>query len=88
MSSIVTVATQGRVRVRPLDQDQPGALKPFPWMSNQDWYKDGLTLQGRHFVIVHDAPTRDYFTEADVIGMIGLPQDQQRIGDYVINIYE
>jgi hypothetical protein len=88
MSSIVTVATQGRVRVRPLDEDQPGALKPFPMLSNQDWYKDGLTLKDRQFVIVHDGPRRDFFTEADVIGMIGLPQDQQRIGDYVVNIYE
>jgi hypothetical protein len=88
MSSIVTVVTQGMVRVRPLDQDQPGALKPFPWLSSQDWYKDGLAPKGHHFVIVHDVPTRDYFTEADVIGMLGLPQDQQRIGDYVVNIYE
>ena len=88
MSSIVTVVTQGRVRVRPVNQDQPGALAPLLWLANQDWYKDGLSPKGRHFVIVHDVPTRDFFTEADVIGMVGLPQDQQRIGDYIINIYE
>ncbi len=88
MSAIVTVATEGRVRVLALDQDQPAELKPFPWLANERWYPDGLQLKGRHFVVAHDVSPRDYFTEPDVIGMFGLPQEQQRIGDYIVNVYE
>ena len=88
-SSIVTALTANRVKVRALISDGQGKLKPFEFMANRKWYRDGVPGDARGvFVLVYDVADAAFYSEADVIRSFGEPREKHQIGSYIINVYD
>lgn len=87
-SSIITAATQNRITVRALIAAPGGKVKPWEWMADKRWFRDGAISGLRpFFVLTHDAE-EEFFREADVLRTLGEPRVKHEIGAYIINIYD
>jgi hypothetical protein len=87
-SSIVTVATQNRVKIRALIFDSMGKVKPWEWAADRKWFRGGAISGLRtFFVLAHDGE-ENFFREADVLRTLGEPRVKHEIGKYIINVYD
>ena len=87
-SSIVTVATKDRVKIRALISDGAGKLKPFEWMADKRWYQCGATGGTRAVFVLADDKEGNFYREADVLRTLGEPRDKHEVGQYIINVYD
>jgi hypothetical protein len=86
-SSIVTVATKNRVRVRPLALDPHGVIRPYQWNGSKNWYLRGIVNKTRPvFVLVDNADTH-FYSEQDLIRTAGEPLERRQVGQYTVNFY-
>jgi hypothetical protein len=88
-SSIVTVTTSNRVKVRALS-GAGGALAPYIWWNcNTAWYtKPALDGPLQRFVLIDRAPVLGALTEEQVIASLGKPAQVAQVGKYVVFIYD
>jgi hypothetical protein len=87
-SSIITAATQNRIRIRALIADTERGLKPFEWEANKKWYSIPTTsASGTVFVLVNNGEAY-FYSEAHVLRTLGEPLDKHELGPYIINVYD
>jgi hypothetical protein len=87
-SSITTVSSENRVKVRSLETNQ-SHLEPRRWMSDQEWY---LGTPARFFVFYTDNESwfaRDDNVElATAIHTFGLPNEMSSVGKFTVLIWD
>ena len=80
-ASVVTVASQGAVAVRPIISDTDG-VHPFRWEYESDWF-DGA--QNPTFVVFQ--PVADGNPAAELRATFGPPLQTHQVGPYVVFVY-
>jgi hypothetical protein len=83
-ANITTVATSGRVEVRPVSVSC-GRFAPYAWESRQSWYQTPSTATFLLLAITSVAGANG--TSADAIAQFGAAQRTARIGDYEIMVW-
>lgn len=80
-SHVVTLHTEGRVKVRPVVANPQGEIKPFEWMSKDVWYTDEGSF------IIFDSSNWGNVNEVTATKTFGKPSDVIRFEDYTILKY-
>jgi hypothetical protein len=88
-SSIITMLTSNKVKVRALSASGD-ALAPYLWWNcNTAWYtKPSPDGPPQRFVLVDSAPVLGALTEEQVIATLGNPAQAVPVGKYVVFIYD
>jgi hypothetical protein len=84
--SILTVATREQVKARPICLDAAGALVPFLWQVNQEWYERQKFGQAEK-IFVLAAEDGHFFAEKDVLRCFGEPLEKEQLAPYTVNVY-
>jgi hypothetical protein len=84
--SILTVATRDQVKARPICLDAAGALVPFLWQVNQEWYERQKFGQAEK-IFVLAAEDGHFFAEKDVLRCFGEPLEKEQLAPYTVNVY-
>jgi hypothetical protein len=87
-SSIITAATQNRIKVRALVAASGGSVKPWEWAADKKWFRDGAISRLKPFFVLTHEGEEKFYCEADVIRTLGEPRIKHDMGGYIINIYD
>jgi hypothetical protein len=85
-SSILTVASKNRLKVRAVIRDGAGNVVPFQWMAKKSWYQYPRDPNRKLFFLTSPDQV-NWFDETDLLRSFGPPVEKQQVGSYTVHIY-